>query len=211
MGFIGLLVIAFLIGGIPFGLIVGYLTGHSDIRRQGSGNIGATNVWRIAGPAAAVFAFIGDIGKGILAVFLTRWLYDPSWPVGLSTAALAAGVAAILGHVFSPYLGFRGGKGVNTALGVFLSLMPLEVIAGFVTFLVIVVLFRYISLGSMAGAIAFVATVWVGRFGLHRPIDNLYLAVASFVGLLILFTHRQNIKRLLDGTESRFRWRKMTA
>ena len=211
MGFVVNLAVAFLVGGIPFGLIVGYLSGHGDIRRQGSGNIGATNLWRIAGPAAAVFAFIGDIGKGVLAVLIARWFYDPSWPVSNATAALAAGVAAIFGHVFSPYLGFRGGKGVNTALGVFLSLLPLEVLMGFVAFLVVVVLFRYISLGSMVGAIVFVAAVWVARFGLHRAISPLYLAVASFVGLLILLTHRQNIKRLLDGTESRFQWRKTTA
>ncbi len=211
MGLVACLVIAFLLGGIPFGLIIGFLSGHGDIRRQGSGNIGATNVWRIVGPTAAVFAFIGDIGKGVLAVFMARWLYDPSWLAPASTAAVAAGAAAILGHVFSPYLRFRGGKGVNTALGVFISLLPLEVGLGLVAFVIIVIVFRYISLGSMVGAAVFVAAAWVARFVFHASVAPLCLAAASLAGLLILYTHRQNIRRLLDGTESRFQWRKVSA
>jgi glycerol-3-phosphate acyltransferase PlsY len=208
MGFVACLLIAFLLGGIPFGLIVGYLAGQGDIRTQGSGNIGATNVWRVVGPTASLFVFIGDIGKGVLAVVMARWLYHASWPVPVSTAALAAGAAAILGHVFSPYLRFRGGKGVNTALGVFAALLPLEVAAGLVAFLIAMALFRYVSLGSLAGAVVFVVAVWVRRYGFHDAIAPLYLAVASLAGLLILFTHRQNLRRLVAGTEPRFRWRK---
>lgn len=211
MGFIACLVVAFLLGGIPFGLIVGYLAGRGDIRTQGSGNIGAANVWRVAGPTAALFTFVGDIGKGVLAVFLARWMYQPSWLMAVAIAAPAAGAAAILGHVFSPYLRFRGGKGVNTALGVFAALLPLEVAAGLAAFLVIMILFRYVSLGSMTGVVVFVAAVWIRQYESAEAVAPLYLAVASLAGLLILFTHRQNLKRLAAGTEPRFRWRKASA
>lgn len=211
MRFVACLVAAFLLGGIPFGLIIGYLAGGGDIRAQGSGNIGATNVWRVVGPTAALAVFIGDIGKGALAVFLARWLYHSSWPIPVSTAAVAVGAAAILGHVFSPYLRFRGGKGVNTALGVFAGLLPLEIAAGLIAFLIVVAAFRYVSLGSLVGAVVFVAAVWVRRYGYHDSITPLYLAVASLAGLLILFTHRHNLKRLAAGTEPRFRWRKTSA
>jgi glycerol-3-phosphate acyltransferase PlsY len=202
------LIVGFLIGGIPFGLTIGYLFGKGDIRRRGSGNIGATNVWRVAGPTAAILAFVGDIGKGILAVWLCSRLYQFGWPVTESTACLLAGILAILGHVFSPYLKFKGGKGVNTALGVFIYLLPAETLIALGVFLVVVLISRYISLGSMLSAAAFAAILWAERFIVHRPVDPIYLVVVVLLVIFMVFTHRQNIRRLMTGTENRFSLRK---
>ena len=210
MSFYLYLIIAYLTGGVPFALIVGYLAGQGDIRKKGSGNIGATNVWRLAGPFPALFVFAGDIGKGVAAVLIGSLFYQPDWPVSLSNAALIAGILAVLGHTFSPYLRFRGGKGVNTVLGVFVSLMLIETLIAVGVFLVTVLVFRYISLGSMIGTLTLAIIVWIEKLALNRPIENSYLAVSAIMAAFILFTHRQNIKRLLSGTENRFQLRKVS-
>jgi glycerol-3-phosphate acyltransferase PlsY len=158
----------------------------------------------VAGPGAAVIAFAGDIGKGAVAVALASAMYQPAWQIALSTAALLGGILAVLGHTFSPYLGFRGGKGVNTALGVFLTLLPVETLISLAVFFIVVFIFRYISLGSILGAVAMAAVMWVERFAMNRMIDDLYLAAVTALALLIVITHRQNIKRLIAGTENRF-------
>ena len=202
------MITAFLLGGIPFALIVGFLAGQGDIRRKGSGNVGATNVWRLAGPFPALFVFIGDIGKGAGAVLIGSYFYQAGWPLSLSNAALIAGILAVLGHTFSPYLGFRGGKGVNTALGVFASLMLVETLIAVGVFMIVVFAFRYISLGSIIGSVTLTAILWAERLLLDRPVDNSLLVVSLIITAFIIYTHRQNIKRLIDGTESRFRLRK---
>jgi glycerol-3-phosphate acyltransferase PlsY len=204
------LIIAFLLGGIPFGLIAGYLAGRGDIRKVGSGNIGATNVWRAAGAKYAIMVFIGDIGKGVAAVFLSHWLYMSSWPVTQVVAALLAGLAAVLGHTFSPYLRFRGGKGVNTTLGVFVSLMPIETLISLVVFFVMAFAFRFISLSSISATTAFAIILWFERLALTKDIDDLFLTIGTLTAILIMLTHRQNIKRLIHGTESRFQLKKVS-
>jgi len=198
------ILVSFIIGGIPFGLLIGFAFGKGDIRNQGSGNIGATNVWRVAGPVAAAFTFIFDIGKGVAAVLLCYAFYHVGWPISEPNAALIGGVAAVLGHVFSPFLGFRGGKGVNTALGVFITLLPIETLIAFGVFIVLVAIFRYISLGSMAGAVVLAAALWIERYAMHRAVENLYLAAVTLLALLIIVMHRENIKRLMHGNENRF-------
>ncbi len=210
MTFYLVLIIAFLIGGIPFGLILGYLFGYGDIRRRGSGNIGATNVWRIAGPTAAAVAFAGDIGKGFLAVWLCTQLYQTTWPVPVTAACLLTGILTILGHVFSPYLKFRGGKGVNTALGVFLYLLPVETVIAIAIFALMVMIFRYISLGSMTAAVSFAVILWCEKYLFHRQIEIIYVWVSIFLAIFILYTHRGNIRRLFSGTENRFQLRKVS-
>lgn len=210
MNFYLYLIIAFVLGGIPFGLLAGYIAGKGDIRKKGSGNIGATNVWRVAGPGAAIFVFAGDIGKGVAAVWLSFLFFNAGWPISSTAAALAFGVAAVLGHTFSPFLKFKGGKGVNTALGVFITLMPIETLIAVGVFILTVSIFRYISLGSISGALTLAILLWVERVAMQRAIDDLFLVAASLLALLILITHRQNIKRLMKGTENRFRLRKAT-
>lgn len=210
MSFYLYLILVFLLGGIPFGYLFGYLTGHGDIRKKGSGNIGATNIWRVAGPIPGLAVLILDIGKGTAAVLLCRCFYHVSWPLSLPMSALSGGVMAVLGHVFSPYLAFRGGKGVNTALGVFVSLMPLESAAALATFLLMMILFRYVSLGSISGTIVLALALWIERFVFERPIETPYLVVSLLLVVFILYTHRENVKRLLQGTESKFSLRKVS-
>ena len=196
-------IITFLLGGLPFGLIIGFVSGRGDIRRQGSGNIGATNVLRVIGPVAAVIALLGDVGKGVVAVWLGRIWFNGQWPVDLDTALIIGGISAILGHVFSPYLKFKGGKGVNTALGVFLMLAPIESLIALAAFILIVVSSRFVSLASMSAGVVFAAVLWVEKLALDYSRSWMLVAIATFLALFILFTHRSNIGRLMAGTENK--------
>jgi len=210
MNFYLYLITAYAIGGVPFGLAAGYMAGVGDVRKKGSGNIGATNVWRVAGGKAALIVFVGDIGKGVAAVGLAHLLFNSGWPFDLHAAALIGGFVAVLGHSFSPFLKFRGGKGVNTALGVFVTILPLETIIALVVFLVVVFVSRYISLGSVLAAVVMAAMLWIERLTGLRPVEDIYLAAGTLLAVLILVTHRQNIKRLCQGNENRFHLRKVT-
>ncbi len=182
---------AYLLGGIPFGLLVARARGR-DPRRQGSGNIGATNVGRVAGRVAGALTLLLDAAKGLASV----WIAGVFVP-GIAAASGAA-AAAVLGHVFSPYTRFRGGKGVATAAGAFAALSPGASVVAFLVFLLLAAGSRTVSLGSIGAAVALpAASVWLapggGRF-----------AAALICGLLIVVRHRDNIRRLLAGTESRF-------
>jgi len=198
--------LSYLIGAVPFGLLVARLFGTRDIRTLGSGNIGATNVWRVVGARAAAWVYLGDISKGVLAVLLGRFvagrydltLFDPE------LLAVVCGMAAVLGHIFPVYLGFRGGKGVNTVLGVLLALRPAEAGIAILVFVVVVTMFRMISLGSILGAAALLAALLIERFLLALPVADLYIYLSAAILMLIVLTHRQNIKRILNGTENRF-------
>ena len=200
------ILIAYLIGGIPFGLLVPRLFGVADIRQYGSGNIGATNVLRVLGFKAAVWVYIGDIAKGIIAVFIARYVLT-HYQVDIipaDTLQVLTVLAAVLGHVFPLYLRFRGGKGVNTALGGILALLPIEAILSFGVFAVVVFISRYVSLGSMLGALAFLAIMLIEKYALHKPFAMVYIVMAAVVAMLIIVTHRQNIIRLIAGTEHKF-------
>lgn len=200
-----LIVAAYLLGSIPFGLIVSHLAGVDDIRKLGSGNIGATNVWRVAGFKAAIWVFIGDIGKGALAVALARYFATGNTgAIRIDHLLVICALMAVLGHVFPVFLKFRGGKGVNTALGAIAALLPIETFVAFAVFIVVVMLFRYVSLGSIIGVIAFGVVVVVEKFVMKSNIDIIYVYLSLVMALLIVFTHRQNINRLINGTENRF-------
>ncbi|MCC6927375.1 MAG: glycerol-3-phosphate 1-O-acyltransferase PlsY [Gemmatimonadaceae bacterium] len=192
---IALLVVAYLLGSTPFAYFAGRLLRGIDLREHGSGNLGATNVYRTLGAPAAIVVLLLDALKGVLPVLAFAPLSGvsgPWWPV-------AFGVAAIVGHV-RPYAGLfkGGGKGVATAAGVFAALAPLPFLAAFLTFLVVVAATRYVSLGSMLGAAALATTVLV-REGPASPLS----AVALVVAIFVFWTHRTNIARLMRGEESR--------
>ncbi len=201
-------IIAYLLGGIPFGLIVGYVSGHGDVRDKGSGNIGSTNVWRIAGPGAAAVVFACDIGKGAAVIIMCRYLYEPGVIFSLETSCLLAGLLAVVGHSFSPYIRFKGGKGVNTALGVFIYILPIQSLVALSVFVLVFLVTRYVSLSSILATSTLAGVLFVEKFLMHRPIANAYLITTSLVALLILITHRGNIRRLMAGNESRFQLRK---
>jgi len=190
-------IIAYLIGSIPFGYLIVRAKGGGDVRDTGSGGTGATNVSRRAGKAAGVVTLILDALKGAIAVIIAQLMLkgdDTTW------LPAAAAIAVIVGHVFPVWLKFRGGKGVATGVGVFLMLAPLAVLFAGVIFVTVVALTKYVSLGSILAAATIPLFVWL--FVLE--VDLKPLLAASITGaLLIVFAHRGNIARLLSGTEPR--------
>jgi acyl phosphate:glycerol-3-phosphate acyltransferase len=193
---------AYLLGSIPFGLLLAKLFGTADIRKVGSGNIGATNVVRVAGPVAGILTLLLDAGKGALAVLLAVRLAEES-----SLWLMLAGICALLGHCFPIWLGFRGGKGVATAAGVFLVLCPLACLGAALLFLLVVGYWRFVSLGSISAAAALPLLMyffWAPHHAPPHPITFGSLAAA----LLIIYKHDGNIHRLVEGSEPRFSFRK---
>lgn len=183
-------IVAYLIGSIPFGYLIVRGKIGADIRETGSGGTGATNVSRRVGKAAGVVTLVLDALKGGAAVLIAVRLTQNDWLIA------AAAIAVLVGHIFPVWLGFRGGKGVATGAGVFLVLAPVPVLCAGVLFLAIVVSTRYVSLGSMIAAAMIPVFVWLQS-------DSRALLIAAVVGaLLIVFAHRGNIRRLAHGTES---------
>jgi acyl phosphate:glycerol-3-phosphate acyltransferase len=185
-------VAAYLMGSVPFAIVLVRLFRGVDVRTQGSGNAGATNVLRTAGKALAVGTMALDVGKGVAAVMLMRSVtYDPRW---LGAAALAA----VLGHVFPVWFGFRGGKGVATAIGGFGVLAPWAILAVVGVFALVVAATRFVSLGSVTAACVLPLAM---RLLFHAPDAEVVAAAATT--LLLVVSHRANIRRLLGGTERR--------
>jgi len=183
---------AYLLGSIPTGLLLGKLYGI-DVRKEGSGNIGATNLYRTVGRKVGVMTLAGDCLKGMLPVLAVKYSGLP-----LEYAAWV-GLAAFCGHVFSVFLRFRGGKGVATALGVFLALSPLAVAIAVGVFVVLMLVWRYVSLGSIAAAAVMPIAVWA--LGEGRVVG----VVTMIVAVIVIIRHSENIKRLVAGTENRFK------
>jgi glycerol-3-phosphate acyltransferase PlsY len=184
--------IAYLVGAVPIGFLVARAFGVGDIRRHGSGNIGMTNVLRTAGKTPAILTLAGDVVKGVVAVMAGAAVAGHE-PVAPGIAA----VAAVVGNCWSVFLGFRGGKGVATGLGAMLRLVPWAVLPAAIVFLAVVATTRYVSLGSLLGALG----VPVVALVLGYPRASVLAAAA--VALVIVSRHRQNIGRLRNGTEHR--------
>ncbi|MBT1072637.1 glycerol-3-phosphate 1-O-acyltransferase PlsY [Pelotalea chapellei] len=183
---------AYLLGSVPTGLLLGKLYGI-DVRRQGSGNIGATNLYRTVGRKVGVMTLVGDCLKGIAPVLLARQF-------GLSGEQIAwIGLAAFCGHVFSIFLKFKGGKGVATALGVFLALSPLAVLVALILFVLLMLKWRYVSLGSVCAAAVMPLAVALLSGGRTLTL------VTFLIGLIVIVRHLENIRRLLAGTENKFK------
>ncbi|MFZ2950466.1 MAG: glycerol-3-phosphate 1-O-acyltransferase PlsY [Desulfuromonadaceae bacterium] len=183
---------AYLIGSIPTGLLLGKAYGI-DVRKEGSGNIGATNLYRTVGRKVGIITLIGDCLKGLLPVLFVKLSALPP------DFAAWVGLAAFCGHVFSVFLTFRGGKGVATAVGVFLALAPLAVAIAMALFAMLMFLWRYVSLGSIAAAAAMPLAVFFLDGGRTVTI------VTLIISLIVIVRHHENIGRLLSGTESRFK------
>jgi glycerol-3-phosphate acyltransferase PlsY len=188
---------AYLIGSIPFGYLIVRGKIGADIRETGSGGTGATNVSRRAGKVAGLITLMLDALKGAAAVFIAARLTHSDWLID------ASAIAVLVGHIFPVWLGFRGGKGVATGAGVFLVLAPVALVcAGFV-FVAVVVLTRYVSLGSIVAAATIPLFVWLQSVFVTPVADVRPLLTATIVGAaLIIFAHRGNIARLVQGTES---------
>jgi len=190
-------VVAYFLGSIPFGYLIVKLAGEGDVRASGSGNIGATNVARVAGRIAGLATFLLDGAKGYLAVWLAARVFhaDIRW-------IMIAAVSAVLGHMFSCWLKFRGGKGVATGLGVFLPITWQAMAAALALWIVVLLFWRYVSLASVAAAVALPFLVYRFYAPGHAPTLSVTLG-SAFVAVLIIFKHRANIGRLISGTERR--------
>ena len=190
---IGGFLLCYLFGSIPNGLWLVRAFHKIDIRQYGSGNIGATNVYRTVGAKTAAAVLLGDMLKGIVPLILLSHLTGD--PVCVAWTALGA----LLGHNYSLFLGFQGGKGVATGLGLFLYLLPWGAAAGFFVWVLLVLLTRYVSLGSVIGAICAAAVAWYLRYPLP------YTLFGTLACLFVVLRHKDNIKRLLQGTESKIK------
>ena len=190
------ILIAYFLVAIPFGyLLTRFITGK-DVRSEGSGNIGATNVLRTAGPAAAVATLILDMFKGFAAVWIAGWLTDGS-PGWMADAALAV----MMGHAFPIFLGFKGGKSVATFVGAFLYLTPVPMLAAMIVFVIAVVVTRYISAASVLMAATFPLAVWLIQ---HATLNEVLAAVIA--AGIVVYRHKENLRRIRAGREPEFRW-----
>jgi glycerol-3-phosphate acyltransferase PlsY len=189
-----IILFAYLSGSISTAVWYGRIIHRVDIRNHGSGNAGATNSLRVLGKKAGIVVLVVDFLKGVLPILLAKYLgFD-------ELVVLLAGLAAVIGHLLPIFSNFQGGKGVATSMGVIIGIFPIGALACFVVFLIVVVLTKYVSLGSILGAIAFPIAV-----ALSPKVDSLFLIVFGVsLALLLSFTHRKNIERLLSGTESKF-------
>ena len=191
---------AYLIGSLSFAVIVSRAMGLSDPRTYGSGNPGATNVLRSGSKPAAIVTLLLDAAKGWLPVMLVKW-FGPAWDLSEGTQALA-GLAAFLGHLYPVFFAFKGGKGVATAVGVLLAFQPLLALATLLTFAIIVFFTRYVSLASMVAAVFAPAYYLIGD-GVAWTASGAKTLALIAMGLLLIWRHRENIQRLLAGTESK--------
>lgn len=189
---IATVVIGYLLGSISTGVLLSRAVTHTDIRTQGSGNAGTTNMLRVLGRRMALFTFLGDMLKGVIAVFIGKAL------VGGELGGVLGVLGAVLGHNFPLYFGFKGGKGIATSFGSLLFVFPLQSIAAFAIFLILVALTHYVSVGSIAAAIALPAFVI-----LTTPFHPIICSCMVFLGVMVVWRHHQNISRLIHHKENK--------
>ncbi|MCD6098707.1 glycerol-3-phosphate 1-O-acyltransferase PlsY [bacterium] len=192
------ILIGYFLGSIPTGYIVNRLIKGVDIRKIGSGNVGATNTYRVSGRLPALIVFLVDAAKGILAVLIVRYMLNEISSVWLMTT----GVCSVLGHIFPAWLHFKGGKGVSTAAGIAFIFMPDTALAGFLIFLVVFLLTKTVSLSSITAFFSLLIFE-MERFIIVKTEEKLFFAAILFI--IILSSHRTNIKRILAGKELSFR------
>jgi glycerol-3-phosphate acyltransferase PlsY len=186
-----LIIIAYFMGSIPVGVVVARFLGGADPRTMGSGNIGATNVGRAAGKAAGIITLIGDCLKGLLPTLFAFQFFPSVQVIGLT------GFAAFLGHIFPIFLRFKGGKGVATALGVFLVVSPIATLLSGLVFILLLLIFKHVSLGSISAAVSM--PILLG----FLPSSKAFAPLGAMVAVIVILKHTENIKRLIEGKESR--------
>ncbi len=205
-------ILSYLTGSIPTAIIVARCRRGIDIRQHGSGNAGGTNVFRVLGWKAGVFVVLADIAKGLAATMLiSRLMYGPipfdnKTPFDDYTVVqIIAGCSAILGHIWTVFAGFRGGKGMATAGGMLIGIAPVEVVVSATIFTLVLLVFNYVSLGSLSAAVAFPLAMFFRQNVFMAEVEGYHTLIFFSIGvsLLIIFTHRANIKRLLKGTEQK--------
>lgn len=208
-----LFIVAYLIGSFPTAVIVSKLFFGFDIRTRGSGNMGSTNTFRELGIVWGIFVQIVDILKGFIpTAVLVPIFYENidsqtlGYFGGITGIKFSVGICAVIGHIWSIFVGFKGGKGINTALGMLLGIAPIELLIAILIFIFVFLSSGYVSLGSLSAAFSFPVIISIRHVLLKYKYDNfvLLLVFSIFLFALVIFTHRQNIKRLLKGTENKF-------
>jgi glycerol-3-phosphate acyltransferase PlsY len=201
---LAIILLSYLAGSFPSGVVLGKAIKGIDVREHGSKNMGATNVLRVLGPKIAIPVLLLDMVKGAIAVILISRINFGDLMIDLHWLKLIAGVAAIVGHIFSVWVKFKGGKGVATGAGVLFGLMPLEVGFAIILFTLVVTVTRYVSLGSILATIFILASLLAEIAYLGADIPKAYMVLAILLVILIISTHRQNIVRLIRGEEHKF-------
>ena len=206
-----IIILSYLAGSIPTAIIASRIVMKDDVRNHGSGNAGATNVFRVMGWKPALVVVLIDIGKGTLATLLISRMGAASIPLDPMLVQILAGAAAIVGHVWTVFAGFRGGKGVGTAFGVLVGLAPLASLVALCVWLILVVTTRIVSVGSLSAGVVFPVVLFVQRYVFDGAVAGGLLILGVLLGILVVATHRSNIGRLLRGEEHRFGSKKVEA
>lgn len=198
--------IAYLIGSISFAYLAGKLLRGIDLRQFGSGNLGSTNTIRVLGKGPGIIVQILDILKGVIPVYLITRLGTDYGITGESLVILqvSAGMTAILGHIYTLFLNFQGGKGVNTTAGVFLYLAPGPILIAALVFITVFYTTRYVSLGSILAAFSLPLIMVIQKYGFSSNISPTLIGFSALIALLVIAKHKSNIERLLAGTENKF-------
>jgi len=200
--------LSYIAGSIPTAIWTSRVLMKDDIRNHGSRNAGATNVFRVMGWKPALFVVLVDMAKGVLAVLFISRIRADAVPIDSAFIQIFAGVAAILGHIWTIFAGFKGGKGVGTAFGVLVALIPVPALIALGLWIIIVWLSRIVSIGSIVAAISLPVSIFCQRIsGVQVP--DIFLWISIIVAALIVFTHRTNISRLIRGEENRFGSKKL--
>lgn len=203
------LVLAYLLGSIPTSYIMGKKLKNIDIRNYGSGNVGATNALRVLGTKIGIITLIIDMGKGFLVVFLAKLLMQKFNFDNIDIALIFIGLAAIIGHIFTIFLSFKGGKGVATSAGVFIALTPIAFSIAFLCFIIIVWITKYVSLGSITAAVILSITELI--INIRNYFDKLeFLIFVFIIAIFVIVRHKDNIKRLLAGNENKLNFKKQS-
>ncbi len=208
-----IIVLSYLVGSIPTAIIVSKSFYGFDIRTRGSKNAGGTNVFRVLGWKPGLIVMLIDVAKGIFATLvISKIVIDPIPISVLVLVQLIAGMAAITGHIWTIFANFKGGKGVGTAAGVFIALYPIAILICFAIWLGLVLTTRIVAVGSMIAAISLPIVLFIMKNNFQVEVNSILFGLSIILALLIVFTHRSNIKRLIAGTENRFKpiWKKKT-
>ena len=212
-----IIILSYLIGSIPTSIIISKAAKGIDIREHGSGNAGGTNVMRVLGWKHGVLVILLDALKGVLAVIVVARLHYGSMPFENATpfddftlVQIIAGISAVIGHVWTVFAGFKGGKGIATALGMLLMIVTVDMLIAIGVFILVVTFSRYVSLGSLAAAVAVPLTLIIREnvFNVDIPNYHTLLPFLVLVSLLVIFTHRKNVTRLLNGNENKINFSK---
>ena len=199
-----IVIVSYFVGSIPASIIVSKLWSGIDIREHGSGNAGSTNVFRVLGWKPGVFVVLLDFTKGMCAVIYVSGISFGDAPFGNDVLQIIAGSTAVAGHVWTIFAGFRGGKGVMTTAGVYMGLAPVTALICMTLFALVAYSTRIVSIGSLTAAIALTVVTLVRKYWLYHAISTPIVAVTVLISLLIIYTHKSNIQRLIQGTENKF-------